>query len=88
MPTFEVEQYELHVQTFRIDAPSEAEAIAKLLAGEAEPDGEGSDYVQVCKDYGLPAEEHRHLADELRNLGVRVGEHLIPSIRSVREVTP
>jgi hypothetical protein len=45
MPVYEVEQYELHVQTFRIDAPSEAEAIAKLLNGEAEPDGEGSDYV-------------------------------------------
>jgi hypothetical protein len=34
----------------------------------------------------LPADENRELADELRGLGVPVGEGVIPSIRSIIRV--
>ena len=83
MPTFEIEQYEIHVQQYRVEADSEAEAIGKLFNGEADPVDGSLEYVEVCEDRGLPAEEHRELADELRSLGESVDEHVIPSIRSI-----
>ena len=86
MPLYEIEQYEVHAQTYRIKANSEAEAIKKLFDGEADSVDGGLDYIEICEDLGLPAEEYRQLADELRKLGVSVGEHVIPSIRSIKQV--
>lgn len=83
MPTFEIEQYEIHVQTYRVEADSEANAIVKLLDGEAEPVDGSLDFIEVAEDVGLPVDDHRGLADELRGLGVPVDEHVIPSIRSI-----
>ena len=83
MPNYEIEQYEIHTMKYRVEASNEAEAIKKLFDGEADPMDNGFDYIEVCEDMGLPAEEHRELADQLRSLGVSVGEHVIPSIRSV-----
>jgi len=86
MPKFEIEQYELHTQTYRVVAENEAQAIAKLFNGEAEPVEQSQDFIEVAEDFGLPAEEHRELADQLRGLGVAVGEAVIPSIRSIQQV--
>ena len=86
MPTFEIEQYEIHVQTYEVDADSEAEAIAKLFKGQAEPVDDSLEYIEIADDYGLPAEEHRELAEKLQSLGVSMDEHVIPSIRSVVKV--
>jgi len=86
MPTYEVEQYELHVMKYRVEAPSEAEAIAKVLQGEAEPVDQSQEFVEVAEDFGLPADEHRDLAQVLRALGVSVNDAVIPSIRSVEQV--
>ena len=83
MSTYETEQYEVHTQTYRIEARSEAEAIKMLFDGQAEPVDQSQDFIEVCDDLGLPAEEYRELADQLRSLGISVGEHVIPSIRSV-----
>ena len=83
MPNYEIEQYELHTMKYRVEASNEAEAIKKLFAGEADPMDNGIEYIEVCEDLGLPADEHRELADQLRSLGVSVGEHVIPSIRSI-----
>ncbi len=85
MPIYEVEQYEIHAQKFRVAATNEAEAIKKLFDGEAEPVGEGAELIEVAEDCGLPADEYRELADELRDLGVPVDE-IIPSIRSIEVV--
>ena len=85
MSTFEFEQYELHTMKYRIRATSEADAIARLLAGEAEPVEGSLEYVEVAEDFGLPADEHRELADELRQRGIPVDE-VIPSIRSIVKV--
>lgn len=86
MPTFEIEQYELHAMKYRIDAEDEAEAIAKLLGGEGEPVDGSQEYVEVCGDRGLPADDYQELARKLRALGVPVKKAVIPSIRSVARV--
>ncbi len=84
MPTFEIEQYEIHVQTYTVEAANEAEAIVKLLDGEAEPVDDSGEYVEIAEDFGLPADEHQELADALRDVGVPVDE-IIPIIRSIVE---
>jgi hypothetical protein len=87
MPTFEIEQYELHVQRYRLEGADEAEAVVKLLDGEAEPIDNTLEFIEIAEDFGLPVDEHRQLAEKLRSLGVPVDEHVIPSIRSVAEAT-
>lgn len=87
MPIFEVEQYELHVQRYRVEAADGAEAITKLFDGEAEPIDNTLEFIEVASDFGLSVDEHRQLAEKLRFLGVPVDEHVIPSIRSVAEAT-
>jgi DNA-binding Lrp family transcriptional regulator len=83
MKTFEIEQYEVHTQTYRVEADNEADAIVKLLDGEGEPVDGSLDYIEIAEDLGLPVDECRELADQLRDLGVPVGEHVIPSIRAI-----
>jgi hypothetical protein len=85
MPVYEIEQYEIHAQRFRVKARSEAEAIKKLYDGEADAVGEGAELIEVADDIGLPAEENRELADALHKLGVSVDE-IISSIRSIEAV--
>jgi hypothetical protein len=86
MPIYEIEQYEIHIQTYEVEADSEAQAIAKLFKGNAEPVDDSLEYVEVCEDRGLPADEYRKLAEELQSLGVSMGEHVIPSVRSIVQV--
>lgn len=86
MPLYEIEQYELHTSKFRVEAADEAEAIVKLLDGEATSIDNSQSFIEVAEDFGLPVDEHRDLAKQLVKLGVPVGEHVIPSIRSVEEV--
>lgn len=86
MPEYEVEQYELHVMKYRVQAENETQAIIRLLDGEAEAVDNGLEYIELAKDFGLPVDEHRELAAQLSDLGVPVGEHVIPSIRSVVQV--
>ncbi len=85
MPTYEIEQYELHAMKYRVEAEDEAHAIAKLLNGEADPIDNSLEYIEVADDYGLPVDENRDLADQLRKLGVSVGDDIIPSVRSIEE---
>ncbi len=86
MPQYEIEQYELHTMRYRVEAASEAQAIAKLLHGLALPVDDSQEYIEVADDHGLPADEHWELADELRSLGVPVDGPVIPSIRSIERV--
>jgi len=85
MPIYEVEQYETHMQKYRIEAENEAAAIAKVFDGVAEALDGGSEYIEVAEDFGMPVDDHRELADELRDRGIDIGE-IIPSIRTIREV--
>ena len=84
--TYEIEQYELHAMKYRVEAATEAEAIAKLLQGEAEPVDQGLEYIEVAEDFGLPVDECPDLAEALQKLGVSIGDTVIPSIRSIKEV--
>ena len=86
MPTFEIEQYEIHTQKYRAEASSEAEAIKKLFDGDGEAVDNSQEYIEVAEDFGLPVEENRELADELRSLDVTMGEDIIHSIRAIEEV--
>ena len=86
MPVFEIEQYEVHAQKYRVEARSEAQAIKKVFDGEADAVDNGLDFLEVYEDLGLPVDEFPDLADALRSLGVAVGDCLIPSIRSIEEV--
>ena len=83
MPVYEIEQYELHTQTYRVEANSRAEAIVKLLDGEADPVDNSLEYIEVADDFGMSVDENRELADELSKLGVPVGDCVIPSIRQI-----
>ena len=86
MPTFQIEQYELHTAKYRVEATSEAEAIAKLFDGEGEPVDNSLEYIEVAEDYGLPVDEFPELAEALHKQGVRVDDAIIESIRSIEEV--
>ena len=85
MPTYKIEQYELHAMKYRVEATNEADAIVKLLDGEAEPVEQSQEFIEVGDDYGLPAEEYRELADAPRQSGVPV-DVVIPSIRNIAAV--
>lgn len=37
MPTYEIEQYEIHVREYTVEADNEAEAIARLFDGWPTP---------------------------------------------------
>lgn len=79
-----VEQYELHVSTYSAITANAAEAIAKVLDGEAEMVEDSTEYVEICDAFGLPVEGNEELAEQLTEMSVHVDEHMIPSIRSVR----
>jgi hypothetical protein len=86
MPTFEIEQYEIHGQTFRVEADSEAQAIKKLFEGKAEPVDNSLELIEVANDLELPADNCPDLARALRELGIDTDD-IIPSIREIREVS-
>ena len=86
MPIFEIEQYELHAATWRVEAKDEAEAIAGLLNGEADLIDNTLEYIEVADDYGIPVDQNQELAKQLRNLGIPVGDDIIPSIRTISRV--
>jgi hypothetical protein len=86
MPKYEIEQYEIYVSKYRVEANSAAEAIQKLFDGENEPVDDSLEYVETAEDIGLPVDENRDLADELRALCVSLGHDVIPSIRSIEEI--
>ena len=86
MRTYEIEQYEIHVQKYTVEAANEAEAIAKLFDGLAEPVDNGLEYVEIAEDHGLAVDDHPALAEALRALGVPVDGQVIPSIRCIEEV--
>ncbi len=83
MPKYRIDQYELHYATYEVDAESEAEAILVVFNGGAEVIDTG--YIEVTDDFGMPADEHRELAEALRTRGISVSD-VIPSVRSVEKV--
>ena len=62
MPVFQNEQYELHCQTYSVDANSEAEAIRKLLDGEAEPLDGMLEFIEVARTVAFGCHHSENLA--------------------------
>ena len=86
--TFTIQQYELHASFFTIEAQDKAEAILKVLSGEAEMDNGGSDYIEPAEDFYQP---HLGLTDEEVRKLEKAGHPLnedggLPSIRAVEKV--
>jgi hypothetical protein len=87
MPIFEIEQYELHVQRYRIEANDEADAIAALFAGEADAVDNSLEYIEVADDCGMLVTLNRALAEKLLARGVICdGDDRIPSVRSIERM--
>lgn len=86
MPVYEIEQYELHTMTYRVEADDSADAIVRLLDGEAEAMDNTLDFIEVADERGMLVEDHPELADKLRTLGVPVDDRIIPSIRIISEI--
>lgn len=83
MPLFEIEQYQIHSVKYRVMADGPADAIVRLLDGESKPVDGTLEFIEIAEDIGLPVDECDDLGNELTKLGVPVGEHFIPSIRSI-----
>ena len=88
MPTYLIEQYELHVMKYRVEADSEVEGVVKLFDGEAEPVEQSQEFIEVADNYGMPGEDYPTLAKALERRGMHVSEDIIPSIRSIEVVWP
>lgn len=90
MKKFKIEQYELWIQAYTVEANSEAEAVAKLYAGMATPCEESGDLElsQVANDYGMPRDEMGpEFAAEMSRLGYSLGSsEIVESIRSIELV--
>ena len=56
--TYEIEQYELHTMKYRVEAATEAEAIAKLFQGEGEAVCNSLEYIEVAEDF-VPVGDRR-----------------------------
>lgn len=86
MPTFEIEQYELHILTHVVTADDQADALVKFFQGD-EGEAVSFEFVGIANDYGISVEENRDLVDRLLDRGIiKSGDTIIPSIRSVRLV--
>jgi type III secretion system FlhB-like substrate exporter len=85
MPVFEIEQYELHTERYRVEANSEAEAITRLFNGEADPIDNSLEFIETADEYGVPVENNQDLADQLAKLGIATDD-IIPSIRAIEKV--
>lgn len=95
MAEFMVEQYELHAQSYRVEADSMAEAVQKVLNGEGECEDNGCDLLENLSSQGLSMQDCKRefglkFVGQCCELGI--GQELVengvflPSIRCVEEV--
>jgi len=85
MPEFIVEQYELHVQQYTIEAADRADAIIGVMRGEGTMVENGCEFVESAERY------HRELVelneDERKKLYEHFGSHtVVDTVRAVEEV--
>ena len=86
MPIYEIEQYEMHTQKYRVEADSKAHAIQRHFADEAKVVEGSLEFIEVANDFGLPVDDYRDLAEALRALGETIDDDVIPSVRSISQV--
>ncbi len=83
LETYCVEQYELHVTTYEIDAQGAAHAIRRVLDGAASIVEPSPELCGIPSDLGMTIEENCELHKQLQALGVPLTGTRINSIRSV-----
>ncbi|MCA9232261.1 MAG: hypothetical protein KDA57_16555 [Planctomycetales bacterium] len=81
--TYRVQQYELHVTTYEVEARSIAWAIRRVLDGDGNLVEPSPELCGVLNDRGMRVEEGSELANALRELDVPVENSCVLSIRSV-----
>jgi DNA-binding Lrp family transcriptional regulator len=87
MPLYAIEQFEIYVQGYLVEADSEADALERFFRGEGTQDLTSIEYAGISNDCGLSLPECPDLASELLDRGVIKGnDTIVPSIRSIREV--
>lgn len=57
MPEYEVEQYELWTQTYRVTAEDAVTAVLQVLRGEATPLNDSLEFIEPEDSRGLPIDE-------------------------------
>lgn len=86
MPIYEIEQYKTYSMSYRVTAKNEGDAIKRLFKGQARL-VDGSDvFIEVNEDVGLPTDDYPDIAESLCRAGYRLGDDVIPSIRSIKQV--
>ena len=86
MPRYRIEQFELHTMIYRVEAVDEAEAIANMFSGEAEPANGSLEYIEIPEAYGMPTEKLAPATIErLHELGYPCKDY-VAGIRSIKEV--
>lgn len=92
MPTYDVEQYELWTQTYRVKADDAVSAVLQVLTGQATPLDNSLEFIEPDDSRGLPIDV---LGDDVQAAFARAdcqqwltdGE-IVDSIRRVVEVEP
>ena len=83
LAVYEIEQYEVHLATYRVTSRSVADAIKKVLEVEAELVDGSLQYIDIDTERGLRLDSDPELADELMKLGIGLDADQVPSIHSV-----
>lgn len=87
MPTYRIEQYEIHTQAYNVTADTEADAISKLFRGEADPIDNSLEFVGIAHAEGMSPDGDWELFQALWDAGlIKAVDLVIPSIRSIRKV--
>lgn len=84
MPMYEIEQYELWTQKYRVNASSRAEAILKLDKGQGVPVDDSAEFIETEFSRGMMQDENEELTAELKALGYEFRDDAI--IESIRDV--
>jgi hypothetical protein len=83
MARFKIEQYEIHITEYEIEAEDAAEAIQKLNNGDGDITNINSNSYGIPDGYGMSV--GKLSKKEAEKLGLSFGE-IVPGIRSVREL--
>ena len=83
--TYHVQQYELHISTYEVEARGVVNAIRRVLDGDGSLIEPSPELCGVLDDRGIPVEEGSELAKALQELGVPMIESKIASICSVKK---
>ena len=86
MPVYEIEQYEVHTQKFRVSGRTRAQAIKKFLDHGGEVVDDSLELIEVCDFLGMSVDDQPDLAKELKRLGVPLDDGRVASIRSIEDV--